>query len=434
MDDDNPANTTKSMRKIQTVATQGVGTVASTEADFQMDNNNPANTTKNIRKNQTIATQGIGSAASTEAEFQMDDIPGNTTKNMRKNQTIATKGAGSAASTEAEFQMDNDIPGNTTKNMCKNQTIATKGAGSAASTEAEFQMDKNNPANTTKNMRKNQTIATQGVGSVASYMDSEPPLDKYQNAESFYSYYYDRLVELVNETTVMQWRFSWNHLVDHFNVTSIDRFDDEALQTLAETETFYYRIGDLCSFINLMSKYRANTTAYPANPKPHVLFSGLSMDGGTFTKKMKHCPYERIVTYLDHADTLAVFTSGDQDNNYGPKVFSIPIGIKGRPQYKEAVLKEIQWIKENKEKNFGHLASQRKNLLMLNAQPWMGRKPILDALVESFNRTGYYLKNTYGYPSVPRKDIMNSYFSEMKESKFIVSPKGLGKSKWNQEE
>lgn len=64
---------------------------------------------------------------------------------------------------------------------------------------------------------------------------------------------------------------------------------------------------------------------------------------------------------------------------------------------------------------------------MVNSKAWAGREAKINRVISNFKRAGMDdIKNTYGYSDRPGENTLALYYHEMKHSKFIMSPKGMG--------
>jgi hypothetical protein len=157
--------------------------------------------------------------------------------------------------------------------------------------------------------------------------------------------------------------------------------------------------------------------------KPHVLFTRCNENFGEFSRYVPEhkttnwndkvewssngCTSDdEVWEYLNHSHTRAVFTTQHHFVDH-PKVHSLPLGIKHT--MKAQVLKLLREPRANKTK-----------LLMINDNGWKHRKQVTASVVENFARHNMTLINTYNN----RKS--SHYLKELRRSKYILSPSGLG--------
>jgi len=132
------------------------------------------------------------------------------------------------------------------------------------------------------------------------------------------------------------------------------------------------------------------------------------LDGSSLGRNAVHAVYRAsILAYLDHPNTLGVFTTTFQDLNH-PKAHSIPLGVKRIGDYYDMQLKKGP--------------SYRTNLLMINAAENMdSRGRQIDFVMSALRKnSGLNLSNTY------KRNKYDEYFDELRCSKFILCPCGLG--------
>lgn len=125
----------------------------------------------------------------------------------------------------------------------------------------------------------------------------------------------------------------------------------------------------------------------------------------------KHgCTQADVDACLDHPDLKAAVTNQHQFLNHS-KVISLPIGFR--------ILRDMGLILET----LGNSPSlDRPQLLMINSNPRPWRRPLLDQVSENFCGTA---KNTH-HGCDGAKDRFRACLNEMRRSKFILSPPGLG--------
>ncbi|KAL3932077.1 MAG: hypothetical protein SGARI_004056 [Bacillariaceae sp.] len=146
--------------------------------------------------------------------------------------------------------------------------------------------------------------------------------------------------------------------------------------------------------------------------KRHVLFVKLhenwgalseyvpnrTVDYGNVSKTIGNgCTLQQVMDYLDHDNTLAVFTSQFQAIDHW-KVHSIPLGLMNAKHIPRTVVPKTQ-------------------LAMLNAKPRDERMEQIRTIERNFRGT---LHNTYN------RSAFSNYWQELSQSKFVFSPSGFG--------
>eukprot|EP00797_Seminavis_robusta_P005558 Sro136_g063920.2 (240) ;mRNA; f:4538-5257 len=146
----------------------------------------------------------------------------------------------------------------------------------------------------------------------------------------------------------------------------------------------------------------------------------------------KGCTKQDILRYLDHPDTRAAITTQFHLLDH-PKAHSLPLGVKSWNPDLKRLLGELRRNhhpspppnKHNQSDStlrplFGNNSiistTTRPQLLMVNSQPRKMRHGVLATVIRNFNGT---VKNTYG-------ERYGMYLEEMRRSKFILSPSGIG--------
>lgn len=157
--------------------------------------------------------------------------------------------------------------------------------------------------------------------------------------------------------------------------------------------------------------------------KPHVLFTRCNENFGEFSRYVgehkttnwdDHVEWssngcasdDEVWEYLNHSHARAVFTTQHHFVDH-PKVHSLPIGIKYT--MKAQILKLLREPRENK-----------TNLLMINDNGWKHRKQMTALVMENFAKHNITLTNTYN------KRKSSGYLKDLRRSKFILAPSGLG--------
>ena len=263
--------------------------------------------------------------------------PGDATEEQKPNPSTTTPSS-SNKTTESKTTEENSST--SSSNDAVKEQVAPTTSSSKPETEELAELAAATPIETKQpTMQHNQTTTTTAKVNANAKQPKEDPA-----AEYFYRHQLDRIGELINEDTILYWTFPWTHFYKHFeNIVDIDfsKNDSDIRQQLLKVpaDHYYYRVrNDLCSFIHMMERYRADQN-YTKHPKPHVLFARLNMDMGALKDHKAHskgksrryyCNLNMIQKYIDHPDTLALVTSQGVDRDYGPKVISLPIGVKGK--------------------------------------------------------------------------------------------------------
>jgi len=171
------------------------------------------------------------------------------------------------------------------------------------------------------------------------------------------------------------------------------------------------------------------------------------------------CPWHLIRDdYLNSPNTLAVFTTQHQALFDHPKVYSVPIGVSSGASRTQNILETFQTEKLQQQKEHQQrqqqqysnatildesgnatmtttmldLVSERDRLLMINAFPSPERKPQIEAVIHNFISLGYGfggtepLHNLYVRESNDGGSDYDAYVAQLKRSKFILCPSGLG--------
>jgi len=224
------------------------------------------------------------------------------------------------------------------------------------------------------------------------------------------------ILALVNESTVINW--SPDDFTTFSNLFDYDVYEQSNDQTMRiwtdQTRHVVFTRSGLCS----ASKQFKDS----GSVKKHIVIADLNENWGCLSTpvpnrtvdwgdleshwKKAGCNKADIMTYLDHEHTLAVFTTQHQAFAH-PKVHSIPLGTHGV----ENGMEIVALTRKN--------TLNRTNLLMINSLAYLTRKGQLDAVLKSFHDKGYMLNNTYGMSK-------DQYYDEMRKSKFIMCPSGLG--------
>ena len=302
--------------------------------------------------------------------------------------------------------------------------------------------------------------------------DPSPPETKNSNelAKIFYERHLERVTSLVNASTALVWdttspRNKFGSFLDEFpELYTVPRGDKTFrlnLQTADGGGHKYIHWVNICQAAQAFREFRQNATS-PSLSMPHVLILTLDENWGSFSanipnktaswsRGLEHkwnkagCSVDDITVYLEHPDTRAVITTQFQAYDH-PKVYSIPLGIHTRDQLKH-ILQSLQEsaagsnnkqvtlknerqhqkeegesvaIQNKKDNKTGKSSIIRPQLLMVNCQQHGMREASISNVVRNFNGTvtnTFQNKGSHSY---------KTYLAEMRNSKFVLSPGGMG--------
>jgi hypothetical protein len=243
--------------------------------------------------------------------------------------------------------------------------------------------------------------------------------------ETFHAPAYERLKRIINDSSMLSWGFKKEKgfteelrikrlLSQHFDIERLHgRSKEEKHQVWKNATQHYVWESRICEAV--FGFNRAGSV------KPHVLFTRCNENAGDFSRYISSktvnwdrrvnwtasgCTEEAVFEYLNHPNTRAVFTTQHQFNDH-PKVHSLPLGIKHT--MKESVLQLINAPRVKK-----------KQLLMINDNGWRHRQNVTAAVMKTFASSNITLKNTY------HNRHSKPYLEELRRSKFILAPSGLG--------
>lgn len=255
--------------------------------------------------------------------------------------------------------------------------------------------------------------------------DTEPKVEFVQEN-------HQRLQELVQVDSILSWTKTRDEFFQEINITAVltndvlpitrlhGRPKEEKLEIWRKKEgNFYLWEGNIC--------FAARNFLQAGAIKPHVLFTYLNENRGALGMDVKNrtiqwdhlathwtkwgCTDEEIWAYLDHPLTKAVFTTQHQSYSH-PKVHSIPLGVA--PSIKDMIASAVQLPPK-----------ERTQLLMINDNGWRFRAAVSQYVMNTFARHRpdlSPLRNTYSQaPGSAQK-----YIEELRISKFILAPSGLG--------
>jgi hypothetical protein len=286
--------------------------------------------------------------------------------------------------------------------------------------------------------------------------------DKRAAELAFYQHHHEQMKLLVNESSLIDWnrerrrkgQYSrWYEFFKSYDLgphtTRIGRGVVNLVPNTTligrglESYKFFSYNRSLCVPAKLFTQYReASQRANHTLPRlRHVLLSKLNQDfGATSTHipglsgrfgnlvadwKNEGCSEQMVFDYINHPDTLAVFTIQSQIYDH-PKIISMPLGMSGASQ--------------DHLMNFSQIYSpERPDPLMINMMDRGGARsfmyPIMEKFQKQYNITIVNSYQNYGdgnngtrYCSTPDKKLVRlCYYGEMLTSKFILSPSGLGR-------
>ena len=253
------------------------------------------------------------------------------------------------------------------------------------------------------------------------------PLERHPIEDYFSSLHIrDKILSIVNDSTILQWetRDEFKDLLDLFqNKTNFVTLDetpeskqnldiwDASSNNISTPLLIYSHHISLCTISQQFQQARAK--------QKHVLLSHLNENWGILstyvpnrtinwgnfeeTWSNKGCSKSDVFSYINHPNTLAVFTIQHQAFQH-PKTHSLPLGISEKKTLLAAMQEPVL---------------ERSQLLMVNTANSDTRQNQIQAVLQSFQNVG--VKNTYGaYASI------DEYYNEMKSSKFILCPSGMG--------
>lgn len=291
------------------------------------------------------------------------------------------------------------------------------------------------------NWKDSQAIAASSHNDDGSAMIMDPVTE-------FHIPAYNRIRELVTNTTIISWGFKKQKgfpdelrikaglslpitrmhgrkledklhiLLIHNGQTALPENTTESSLPVIEDAPLYWE-AQICDFVQLVEEAERRGQQIP----PHVLFTRCNENFGDFSQPVPDhktaswnvnwedngcVSAEAVFRYLNKSTTRAVFTTQHHFLDH-PKVHSLPLGIKHT--MKVPVLRALREPRVNKTK-----------LLMINDNGWKHRKTITKIVLENFaaNGTDMALKNTYSNKK------SKHYLAELKQSKFIMAPSGLG--------
>lgn len=262
----------------------------------------------------------------------------------------------------------------------------------------------------------------------------------------FYQNHFERITSLINETTALYWD-PWNPTYNFGpfkdaldNLYNVPVFpENNTLKGPPQLNASQFILWkDICGASKAFQEYHSHSNnnsnssnnSYP--PLPHVLVTKMNENWGEFSKeipgktaawegtdeeawKREGCSVQDIFNYLNHNDTRAVVTTQFQAFDH-PKVHSLPLGVQSIDTLQK-ILRRLQQQPPTNNSN------DRTQLLMLNHQPrtkMRGNNSNVDGIIDKFQKGGISVRNTYPHWSY------GDYLAELRSSKFILSPSGMG--------
>lgn len=263
--------------------------------------------------------------------------------------------------------------------------------------------------------------------------------------QAYYQYHSQEITRLVNESTLMDWNLRktinysrFREFFDHhYEIT--DYSDDLANVPNITSFQFFYLDEGLCVVAKVFERYRnkTNNTSFP-----HITIAGMHRDYGALStfihgitdKRVPNlkeawtkwgCSEQFIFDYINHPDTLAIFTNQFQAYDH-QKVISMPLGMEmiegpGWAKRHVVLLDEMTKLPNG----------SREQLMMINSAHRGMRNAKVKTVITNFaadgiNLTNSYKKYTNETCALADSNLKRCYYQEMKRSKFILSPGGLG--------
>lgn len=252
-------------------------------------------------------------------------------------------------------------------------------------------------------------------------------VSSFNATKTFHIPAYNQLKRLINESTIISWgekkakgfdselRIKFLLSQQLSIVRSHELSTKEKLSTWANTSNDFIWVSNICDAIRCFEQ--------TGSINEHVLFTRCNENFGDFSRhvpekksadwdhrvlwKSNGCTSdEDVYRYLNHTNTQAIFTTQHHFLDH-PKVHSLPLGIKHT--MRSSVLKMLQQPFVEKSK-----------LLMINDNGWKHRKNVTKAVIQNFARYNLTLQNTYSNRNAQQ------YLVELRQSKFILAPSGLG--------
>ncbi|CAB9525548.1 expressed unknown protein [Seminavis robusta] len=286
-------------------------------------------------------------------------------------------------------------------------------------------------------------------------------LSKEEQIAAFYKHHYEQMSALVNESSVMRWHYAgtFNTFIREFQYVTIEDETTNLEESNLQNHSFVFaEEASLCTVAKVFNKFHQSSNV----SWPHVALVRFNNDFGALSSPVpgqtaninigphywerEGCRMEFVLEYINHPDTLAIFTSQFQVFQH-EKVISIPLGLPRTDHYQR--LRIIRGYNPSKTK--------RSELLMLNVKPWGQRVGPMKQILQNFNatkstieasisenalesltmkqvtemitpqnNTPTTLRNTYQlFQSLGGGRAMSLYYNQMMRSRFVWSPTGL---------
>jgi len=247
-------------------------------------------------------------------------------------------------------------------------------------------------------------------------------------------YMYNQRRALINESTVIKMSFNQTGKIGamffHYNFGDEIEYigyayeggkaftwkdSDEArrndtLHRMADLSRGDLLHGQVCDVLNFFRETNG--------VRKHVLLSHFNENWGAFSTPVPNrtvnwgewemhftndgCNITDLYWYLNHTNVSAVFTSTHQWIDH-PKVFSVPLGIKDPAM----IERQIELQKEG---------NNRTELLLISQAFSDTRTPIANSVIANFNGT---IQNRYRMAG-------SDYWQDLRSSKFVLCPSGMG--------
>ncbi|CAB9529445.1 expressed unknown protein [Seminavis robusta] len=283
-----------------------------------------------------------------------------------------------------------------------------------------------------------------------------------QKASNFYQYHFEQMKQLVNYSNALVWGTpdqarEYGAFLAYFRIDAKEQplyvVPEEQKQN-ADPSVFlhgrYIYCDNVCRMAQAFRKYERhykaarqadnNNNQYakhdPSNG--HIMILGLNENWGSFsqtvvnktvdwTEDLEHswqqqgCSRRDIDDYLDNPNTKAVITTQFQIMNH-PKVHSIPLGmVTIDSEWKDL----MQVLYENQPRPLPaarqyYRLDPRPQLLMINSSPTETRSRMYDIVSKNFRKEGMVVRNSF------KEYGFTEYRKELRRSKFILSPSGMG--------
>jgi hypothetical protein len=294
-------------------------------------------------------------------------------------------------------------------------------------------------------------------------------------ALTYYQHHYQQMRALVNESSAIVWGsphdprdyaklygfFSQRFLSRGVYIVPPDK-DHPPDPSVFQHSPFIY--WDVCMAARAFAAYNNNSDFHndhgAPTPRPHVLFTHLNENWGALSEEIvnktadwmpdlqqkwmaEQCTQQLILDYLDHPQVRAVVTTQHQILQHS-KVHSLPLGIVTYEFLSRQLLRILynyppptlpeNSTSTNSSTNNTSLHMEQENctvyhpnvtlqdprpiLLMISSSDIPARTHIYNTVIRTFAEHGVMLKNTY--------NSNRGYAKELRRSKFILSPYGLG--------